>query len=106
MLGSLLRARTQERIGQSGNALDLALRIITCNSLGLDCDLDRRGLLDLQCEDGGWKAGWMYRFGSSGVRLGNRGVTTAMAIKALDSSEAAGGSLENGDCCSLKNSKL
>ena len=86
-LAPLLKERTQERIGQSGNALDLAMRILACSSLELNCDLDRRALLDLQAEDGGWKAGWMYRFGSTGVRLGNRGVTTALAVKALSSPE-------------------
>lgn len=90
-LSSLLKERVQERVGQSGSALDLAMRILTCSSLNLDCGMDRRALLDLQCEDGGWKAGWMYRYGSTGVKLGNRGVTTAMAIKALASSEKFSG---------------
>lgn len=90
-LGSLLQERTQERVGQSGSALDLAMRILTCCSLNLDCGIDRRALLDLQCEDGGWKGGWMYKYGSSGIKLGNRGVTTAMAIKAIASSEKFSG---------------
>ena len=87
-LGPLLKERMQERIGQSGNALDLAMRIATCSSLNLDCFNDRRALCDLQCEDGGWNEGWMYRYGSTGIKFGNRGVTTAMAIKALSSPEA------------------
>lgn len=29
----------------------------------------------------------MYRYGSTGVKLGNHGVTTALAVKALASSE-------------------
>lgn len=85
-LGSLLKKRTQERVGQSGNALDLAMRILTCSSLDVNHGLDRRALLDLQCEDGGWEGGWLYRHGSTGVKLGNRGVTTALAIKAIASS--------------------
>ena len=87
MLGPLLKKRMQERVGQSGSALGLAMRIITCSSLGLKCRTDRRALLDLHCEDGGWKAGWMYRYGSTGVELGNWGVTTAIAVKATASSE-------------------
>ena len=86
-LGPLLKDRTRERIGQDGNALDIAIRILTCSALGLDCRIDYRALLDLQCEDGGWEAGWLYKFGSSGVKLGNRGVTSAMAIKAIASME-------------------
>ena len=87
MLGPLLKERMQERVGQSGNALDLATRILTCSSLDLNCDIDRRALLDLQCEDGGWNAGWMYTYGSTGMKIGNRGVTTAMAVKAIASPE-------------------
>lgn len=85
-LNSLLQERTQERVGQSGSALDLAMRILTCSALGLNCDTDRRALLDLQCEDGGWEGGWLYGYGSTGIKLSNRGVTTALAIKAIASS--------------------
>ena len=83
MLGSVLRERVKEQVGQSGNAIDIAMRILLCKWLDLDCGGDRGTLLNLQREDGGWDAGWMYRYGSTGVRIGNRGVTTAMAIKAL-----------------------
>ena len=62
------------------------MRILTCSSLDVNHGLDRRALLDLQCDDGGWEGGWLYRHGSTGVKLGNRGVTTALAIKAIASS--------------------
>ena len=84
MLGSLLKERIQERVGQSGNALDIAVRIIVCKWLSLDCGVDCHTLLGMQCEDGGWNVGWMYSYGSTGVKIGNRGVTTAMAIRALE----------------------
>ena len=90
-LGPLLKERTQERVGLSGSALDLAMRILTCDLLDINCGIDRRALLDLQCEDGGWKAGSLYRYGSTGVNLGNRGVTTAMALKAIACSEKCPG---------------
>ena len=86
-LGPLLKERIQERVGQSGNAFDLATRILACSSLDVSCGADRNALLDLQCEDGGWEAGWLYSYGTSGVKIGNRGVTTAMAVKAISSSE-------------------
>lgn len=86
-LGSLLKERTRERVGQGGSALDLAMRILTCSSLGLNCSIDRLALLDLQCEDGGWEAGWFLAYGSTGLKFGNRGVTTTMAIKAIAASE-------------------
>ncbi|KAH9054307.1 hypothetical protein EDB87DRAFT_1689311 [Lactarius vividus] len=40
-------------------------------------------LLPLQCEDGGWGPGWMYKYGSSGVKIGNRGLNTALALNAI-----------------------
>ena len=82
-LGPLLKERTRERVGLSGSALDLAMRILTCDLLDINCGIDRHALLGLQCEDGGWEAGSLYRYGSTGINLGNRGVTIAMALKAI-----------------------
>ena len=86
-LGPVLKERTQERVGHTGSALDLAMRILTCSALNLDCGIDRRTLLNLQREDGSWEVGWLYTYGSTGVKIGNHGVTTALAVKALASSE-------------------
>lgn len=82
-LGNLVRLRVQERVGEKGSALDLAVRVIACDSLGVECTADRHALQGLQGHDGSWEPGWMYRYGSTGIRLGNRGVTTALAVKAL-----------------------
>ena len=38
----------------------------------------------MQCEDGGWEIGYIYRYGISGMKIGSRGYTTAMAIKAIE----------------------
>lgn len=83
-LGPILKERVQERIGAKGDALALAMRILTCNSVGISNEIDLRTLLPLQCDDGGWETGWMYKYGSSGIRIGNRGLTTALAIKAVE----------------------
>ena len=40
-------------------------------------------LRGLQSKDGGWKTGWLCRYGKTGVLIGNWGLTTAMAAKAL-----------------------
>ncbi len=80
----LLRERVQERVGASSDSLSIAMRILTCKKLGLRYDTDMRSLLGLQCEDGSWDAGWMYQYGASGLRIGNRGLTTALAVNALD----------------------
>ena len=84
-LGPLLKSRVRERLGLGGSALDLAMRILAGAAVGLTCEDDRQTLLELQCEDGSWEAGWMYHYGSTGVRIGNRAVTTAMAVAALSS---------------------
>lgn len=82
-LGSLMESRLRERLGLGGSALDLAMRITTCAQMGIACEQDRGVLLNLQCEDGSWEAGWMYQYGSTGMKIGNRAVTTAMAVAAL-----------------------
>ena len=84
-LSPILKERTQERVGKSGSALDLAMRILTCNALDIKCEIDRSTLFKLQHEDGDWEVGWMYKYGKTGIKLGNHGVTTAMATKAIAS---------------------
>jgi hypothetical protein len=56
-----------------------------CNALGVDSGNDLPTLLGLQLLDGSWEAGWMYRYGSTGVKIGNEGLTTALALKAIKS---------------------
>ena len=85
-IGPLLKSRSQERVGEGGSALDLAIRVLTYDSLVIECSVDRHTLLRLQRQDGGWQSGWMYRYGSTGVKTGNCGVTTALAVKAIASS--------------------
>lgn len=81
----LLKERVQERIGVEGDALTLAMRILVTDFVGIRNEVDLRALLPLQCVDGGWEIGWMCKYGSSGLRIGNRGLTTALAIKAVES---------------------
>lgn len=83
LLKPLLRERIQERIGVEGDSVALAMRILVCDFVGLRDEIDFRSLLSLQCEDGGWEVGWVYKYGSSGLRIGNRGLATAFALNAL-----------------------
>jgi len=83
-LRPIFRQRVQERIGSEGDALALAMRVLACASVGIRDEMDLRTLLSLQQEDGGWEAGWMYKYGSSGISIGNRGLTTALAINAIE----------------------
>ena len=84
-----MKSRVQERLGQPGDALDLAMRVLACDSLDVSCNEDRNKLLDSQRDDGGWEEGHLYRYGSTGVGIGNRGVTTALALKAIRSMRAS-----------------
>lgn len=86
-LKPLLVERIQERIGANGDALALAMRIVVCGYLGIRDDVDLRALLPLQCEDGGWETCWIYQHPSEGKKVGNRGLTTALAIKAITAME-------------------
>ena len=83
-LEDLLRERIQELTGAPGDAIALAFRVVTCASLGVRNEIDMRNLLPMQCEDGGWEIGYIYRYGISGMKIGSRGYTTAMAIRAIE----------------------
>lgn len=84
LLKPVLKERVQERIGADGDSLALAMRILVCDFVGVKDEVDLRTLLTLQCEDGGWEVGWMYKYGSSGISIGNRGLATALAINAVE----------------------
>lgn len=84
LLKDLLKERVQERMGAEGDALTLAMRLVVCTYFGLRNEVDLRALRQLQCEDGGWENGWFYKYGSSGIRIGNRGLTTVLAMKAVE----------------------
>ena len=84
----LMKERIQELVGGDGDALTLAMRILACEYVGIANEVDLRKLLPLQCEDGGFEIGWMYRFGTTGIRIGNRGLTTAMSVNAIEATNA------------------
>jgi hypothetical protein len=82
-LAQLLRERVLEREGCTGDALALAMRVIVGAAVGLRLERDLAALLPLQHEDGGWGPSWIYKYGSSGLKIGNRGLTTALALNAI-----------------------
>ncbi|KAI1750674.1 HAD-like protein [Xylaria castorea] len=76
-----------ERINMPTNPLALALRLAACQFVGIDPFLYKKDLctfLSLQEEDGGWPAGHFCRLGRTGVRIGNRGLTTGLAVKIIE----------------------
>ncbi|KLO06674.1 HAD-like protein [Schizopora paradoxa] len=80
----LFRERVRERFGKEGDALSLAMRILAASSVGIRDVVDRDVLLVTQELDGGFPIGWMYRFVNAGIRIGNRGLATALAVKAIE----------------------
>ena len=82
-LGKLFVERVQERCGTGGDALALGMRVLTAASVGVRASLDYQRLLLAQEEDGSWPVGWLYKYGSTGMRIGNKGLTTAIAVAAI-----------------------
>ncbi|KAL8993732.1 MAG: hypothetical protein Q9169_006129 [Polycauliona sp. 2 TL-2023] len=83
---SAINRQLQDRLNVPVNPLALALRLFACQCVGMDPQLYRRDLETLmssQDEDGGWPAGHFCRIGRTGARIGNRGLTTALAVRIL-----------------------
>ncbi|KAH8988053.1 HAD-like domain-containing protein [Lactarius akahatsu] len=78
-----LRERILERAGAAGDALALSMRVLAGMAVGVRLEREVALLLPLQCEDGGWGPDWIYKYGFSGVKIGNRGLTTAFALNAI-----------------------
>lgn len=78
-----LRTRLRERIGVTGDAFCLGMRLMSCNFLGIENIADKEQLMSIQQGDGGWEASAMYLFPTRKKVIGNRGTTTAYAVKAL-----------------------
>ncbi|KAJ5150903.1 HAD-like protein [Penicillium canariense] len=79
-----LRTRVAERVGANGDAFCLGMRVLACNYLGIENHPDRQKLVDMQLEDGGWEASCMYLFPGAKREVGNRGTSSAFAVKALE----------------------
>ncbi|KAI5465254.1 HAD-like domain-containing protein, partial [Mariannaea sp. PMI_226] len=88
-LDLLLRDALIERVHVPVNPLALAMRIAACQAVGIDqrmLHIDINMLLEIQDRDGGWPPGHFCRFGSTGDKVGNRGITTALAANILKNS--------------------
>ena len=81
-----VKAQLRGRLNVPVNPLALAFRIFACQTMGIDRQLyrnDLKTLLSLQDEDGGWPAGHFRRIARTGARIGNRGLTAALAVRIL-----------------------
>ncbi|KAI0658702.1 hypothetical protein C8Q70DRAFT_1054836 [Cubamyces menziesii] len=90
-LARIFRERISEQYGAPGDALALSMRILAATSVGLSDSRDYARLLTMQEEDGSWPTGWIYKYGASGILVGNKGLTTAMAIAAIRKSREVQG---------------
>ncbi|KIK58927.1 hypothetical protein GYMLUDRAFT_74732 [Collybiopsis luxurians FD-317 M1] len=84
MFVPVLTERICELVGSKGDALAHAIRILVCDYVGIYNHRDFSELVQLQCEDGSWEQGWLYKYGKSKILIGNRGLTTALAMRAVE----------------------
>ena len=82
-LGPLFTKRVTEQFGTEGDALALAMRVHAAAAVDV-CDArDYMQLTRMQAADGSWPVGWVYKYGATGVLIGNVGLTTALAVSAI-----------------------
>lgn len=84
----VFQERVKERMGATGDAMSLAMRIIAAATVKIQDRVDCETLLQTQEDDGGFPIGWMYKYGATGMLLGNKGLSTALAIQAIKAVEA------------------
>lgn len=84
-IGDVLKKRCRERIGYflENNPLALGMRLHCCNRLGIDARIDFERMLDLQQLDGSWDGGRIFSYGMREVHVSNKGLTTAIAQRAI-----------------------
>lgn len=82
-LRAMLYDCLEERMASTADPPSAAFRLIAANNLHMDNKRDRNILLLSQQVDGKW-TGWIYRYGTSGILYGSDGLTTALALTALN----------------------
>lgn len=79
-----LQQRLGERVGMDGGPASLTMRVLACKRLGIPNSRDLNRLREMQCEDGSWPVEWIYKYSYTGLKVGNRGLTTALAVQAIE----------------------
>lgn len=82
-IGQLFARRVAEYFGAEGDALALAMRIHAAAVVDLCDSRDYERLRRMQEADGSWPMGWIYKYGASKVLIGNKGLTTALAVSSI-----------------------
>ncbi|THU99223.1 HAD-like protein [Dendrothele bispora CBS 962.96] len=86
-LGHIFAQSVANRFGTEADPLGLAMRIYAGAVVGLVASVDLERLLTMQHEDGSWKGGVYYRFPTASQVACNDGMTTALAIQAIESAK-------------------
>lgn len=84
----LLGARLQDRIGRDGDVLSAALRLLSAQSLEMENRKDLMTLRSAQQLDGGWEPVWLWQTAQGAIKMGSRGVITAMAVRGIRNAES------------------
>lgn len=79
----MLRERIKERIGLGADAPGLAMRLLICKRTDARDVQGMKDLMAMQEIDGGWEAGELFAYASKNLRIGNRGVSSALAVNAI-----------------------
>ena len=87
-LEPMFRERVQERFGVEADSLSLAARILAAVAVDIVDHRDLETLLSMQCEDGSWGNSWFLKTPETAIRIRNDGVTTALAVRAIQQVES------------------
>ena len=82
--GDQLRQELNIRIGSTELPLDLAARVIAAKTVGFSNDFEEHELIFSKNGYGGWPANAFFRFGTRVGFFGSSALTTAFALKALE----------------------
>lgn len=80
-----VRAQLLERVGSTEHSLDLAMRVIALQRLGITNGIECRKLYQQQLSDGGWVMNGLFLAPSKNLFFGGRELTSAFALEAITS---------------------
>jgi len=87
-LEPMFKERVQERFGVEADSLSLAARILAAVAVDMVDRRDVDTLLSMQCIDGSWGNSWFIKTPKTAILIGNDGVTTALAVRAIQQVES------------------
>lgn len=79
----LLMICIRDRIGYDSNPLGASMRLLSAQCFGMLNGRDLEIILEGQKLDGGWDLAWLWGSGKEPIKIGSRGVVTAMVLRAI-----------------------